>query len=315
MRRLLVLLCMLPLLAAPPKTGRARFRIPVWVKSRTGESVAPVTAKDLTATLQGSSSRVLSVSPPGDALITLLVLDLTEGLTRAETAKEALIGETGQLPETAWVGLLRAQDGLKVILDPTKDRTAVADAVRAAPVSGKAGLLDTVETMEGIADAILTKAAVRLAVFYVTDSSVENYREDLTNPVINSSDPHDLSRRFPEQLVQERIAKLQKSLARRQTPLFIVHLIYRSDRMNEAYQNGLKQLAETTGGTSLFCRSVAEIPEAIKKTFETITSYQSVCLELPARLPESAEVQLLLTGNDNEDRILSYRTRFTVGRE
>ena len=306
--------CRFRCLAAPPTTRRAQFKIAVWVKTKTGEAGA-LTAKDFTATLQGSAARVLAVSRPGEALMTLLVLDLTEGLTRSDIAKEALLAEIQEMPDSAYVGLMRAQDGLKVVLDPTKDRAAAAEAIRALPVSGKAGLLDTVEMAEGIADAILTKTALRLAVFYVTDSSIENYREDFINPVINTSDTHDLSRRFPEQLVQERIARLEKNLARRQTPLFIVHLIYRSDRLNEAYQNGLKQLAETTAGTSLFCRSNAEIPEAIKKTFETIASHYSVCLELSNRAIESTEVQLAIAGNESGDRSLIYRTRFTVGKE
>lgn len=314
MSRLWILLFCLALPAAPPKTPRARFRIPVWVESKTGAGSA-LTPKDLTATLQGSSARVLSVSRPGDDLILLLVLDLTDNMTLADLAKEALLAEIQQLPDSVYIGLLRDQDGLKVLLDPTKDRTGTAEAIRALPVSGKAGLLDTVEMMEGIGDSILTKTAVRLAVLYVTDSAVQNYREDFTNPVINASDAHDLSRRFPEQLVQERIARLQANLARRQAPLFIVHLIYRSDRLNEAYQSGLKQLAETTAGTSIFCRSNAEIPEAIKKTIETISSHYSVTLELPNSSSKSFEVQLALTGAESGDRSLSYRTRFVARRE
>src|SRR5262245_44138684 len=116
---------------------------------------------------------------------------------------------------------MRAQDGLAVIADPSHDRIASAAAIRALPVSGKAGLLDTVETAAGIADAVLAKALVRVAVLYVTDSDVRNYREDFSNPVINSSDSHDLSRRFPEGLVQERITRLEQRLASMQTPLFI----------------------------------------------------------------------------------------------
>jgi len=75
-----------------------------------------------------------------------------------------------------------------VLADPGTDRAAAVSAVRDLPVSGKAALLDCVETVTQLADSILAKTAVRVAVFYLTDSDPENYREDFTNPVINSSD-------------------------------------------------------------------------------------------------------------------------------
>jgi von Willebrand factor type A domain len=240
-----------------------------------------------------------------------VVFDLTESMELADRAKQALIERIEQLPEHSYVGIMRAQDGLRVLLDPTTDRKAVAAAIAEVPVSGKAGLLETVETIETIADSILSKAAIRVAVFYVTDSEVSNYREDFTNPVINSSDSHDLSRRFPEQLIQEKIAKMEANLAGRQAPLFIVHLDYRSDRLNEAYQNGLRRLAEVTGGSALVCRSVVEIPESIRNVFTTIDSHYSVSLLPPQRTAKSVAVELGLaeTANGN-GRSLSYRTRF-----
>jgi hypothetical protein len=165
--------------------------------------------------------------------------------------------------------------------------------------------------METIADAILAKANVRVAVLYVTDSDVGNYREDFTNPVINSSDSGDLSRRFPEQLIQERIARVEANLAGRQAPLFIVHLNYRNDRLNEAYQVGLRRLSEITGGAAEFCRSVVEIPTAIQKSFELIASHYSVSLEVPDRSLKSVEIQLGLA-DGRGGRSLNYRTRFAL---
>ena len=47
---------------------------------------------------------------------------------------------------------------------------------------------------------------------YVTDSGVANYRADLLNPVINSSDSGDLSRRFADRAVQERMAEMRPFL-------------------------------------------------------------------------------------------------------
>ena len=147
-----------------------------------------------------------------------------------------------------------------------------------------------------------------MAVLYVSDSDVANYREDFSNPVINSSDAHDLSRKFPEALIQEKISKLVAQIAWRQAPLFIVHVRYRGDRLNEAYQNGLKQIAETTGGTSQSCRSVAEIPDAMARAFGLIESHYSVTLALPEKPSSSVQVQLEAGGV----RGLNYRTRFVL---
>jgi Mg-chelatase subunit ChlD len=190
------------------------------------------------------------------------------------------------------VGVMRAQDGLSVLLDPTSDHAAIAKAVEEMPVSGKAALLDTVEQAAKLADAVLTKSAVRVAVLYITDSDVRNYREDFTNPVINSSDSRDLSRRFPEGLIREKILKVENNLAAREAPIFIVHLSYRTDRLNEAYQRGLMQIAESTGGASAFCRSEAEIPAAITRTIEAAQSVYIVDVKAPQRLPRSAPVTI-----------------------
>ncbi|MFB3827233.1 MAG: hypothetical protein ACE15B_10710 [Bryobacteraceae bacterium] len=290
----LLLACAAALAAPAPRT----IKVPVWVDGN-----PKLTMKELKA-----NSRILDVQGPQDGLIVLLVVDLAGDLAFIEPAKNALAAGINGLAPKTWVGVLRAQDGLRVLADPSPDRAASIAAVRETGISAKAGLLDTVETAENIGDSMLAKAGVRVAVLYVTDSDVQNYREDFTNPVINSSDPHDLSRRFPEGLVREKIAKLSARLARRQAPLFIVHLRYRSDRLNEAYQAGLKELAAVTGGSAQFCRSDAEIPEAVRKAFETIGSYYSVTLALPERAGADVQVQLEAEGGRN----LTYRTRFVL---
>jgi hypothetical protein len=302
----LALLCCWGLAAAPPpKAGGRVVKVPVWVNSKGGAAFA---AKDLSASLEGAESRVLDVKGPGDDLMLIAVLDLAGDLSLAEPAKDALATEIEKLPPRTSVAVMRAQDGPKVLADPGPDRAPAIAAVRDLPVSGKAGLLDTVETVTRLADSILTKTNVRVAVLYVTDSDPENYHEDFTNPVINSSDPHDLSRRFPEALIQDKIAKLAAVMVQRQAPMFVVHLRYRSDRLGEAYQSGLKQLAEVTGGSAIFCRSSEEIADAIHRAISLITSYYCVTLALPERGPKAFQVQL----DAGRDWSLSYRTRFVV---
>jgi hypothetical protein len=289
--------------AAPKPTGRT-LKVAAWVE---GDD-SPLSAKDFSATVAGSAAYVVDVKGPADSLMLIAVLDLAGDLSLAEPAKEALATEIEKLPAAAAVAIMRAQDGPKVLADPGTDRAPAMAAVRDLPVSGKAGLLDTVETVTKLADSILAKSAIRVAVLYVTDSDVENYREDFTNPVINSSDTHDLSRRFPEALIQDKISKVAGVMAKRQAPLFVVHLRYRSDRLGEAYQNGLKQLAEVTGGSAIFCRSSEEIADAIHRAMASIRSFYSVTVSLPERAPKIVPVQLDTGGKCP----LSYRTHFVV---
>ena len=291
--------------AAPPKPAGQILKIAVWPGADD-----PLTAKDLSATVAGAPARVVGVKGPADDLLLIAVLDLAGDLSLAEQAKDSLANDIATLPPRATVAVMRAQDGPKVLADPASDRAPEAAAVRDLPVSGKAGLLDTVETVTQLADSILARNNVRVAVLYVTDSDVENYREDFTNPVINSSDTHDLSRKFPEALIQDKISKVAALMAERRAPLFVVHLRYRSDRLGEAYQNGLKQLAEVTGGSAVFCRSSEEIADAVGRMLGLITSSYSVAVAVPDHLPWSFQVQLEASGKG----ALTYRTRFAKER-
>ncbi|HLN03697.1 MAG TPA: hypothetical protein VK335_30705 [Bryobacteraceae bacterium] len=308
MRLRLLLLCGTLAAAPPPAARPTQVRIPVWLDAASGDPPA----QDFHATIDGSDARVIGVQCPDSDVIILLVLDISSGdLTVMDPAKATAEESIRKLPPNAYVGLLRAQDSLQVLEDPIADRDAITHRIEEQTLTGRTGLLATVESIGRIADAMLDKSTVRVAILYVTDGDVRNYREDFTNPVINSSDSHDLSRRFPEALVQEKIAKLDAVLAAQQAPLFIVDLNPRTDRLNNAYHNGLKQLAETTGGAAFFSRSTTEIPEAIRKSFETVQSHYSLTLALPERVPPRLLIRLTVPENHH---LLSYRTRLALRR-
>ncbi len=287
--------------AKPTRAARASIRIPFWVTS--GTASVPL------AKLNGAPAKILRVQGPGDDLIVLLVLDLAGDLAQVDPARDAVVEGLGKLPANTWVALMRAQDGLAVLHDPTADREKIAASIKEMSISGRAGLLDTVETVADLGDRMLEKSRVRVAVFYVTDSNITNYREDFANPVINSSDSGDMSRRFPEGLVKERISRLRANLLGRETPLFIVHLDYRSDKLNEAYQTGLLEVATATGGSATFCRSNGEIPDAIAGMFQLIGSHQVAVIQSGALSEKQADVELAAEGAD-----LKYRTRIQLRR-
>jgi len=293
---------MITLLAAPSHAQRQGVRIPVWT-----DSAEPLDKSDLVARVNNKPIGILRLQGPSDELLFLLILDLAGDLAEIDLARQAMISSIEKFPPKVHIGLLRAQEGLRVLLDPTTDHAAVCDAIQTFSASGTPGLLETIETASDVADSILAEAPVRIAVCYVTDSNIYGYREDFTNPVINYSDRGDLSRRFPEGLVRDRISKLDAKLGSRQTPVFVVHLDYRTDRLNEAYQNGLMQLASATGGSSVFCRSNAEIAPAIDQMFQTITSHYSLDIQAPAQSGDYVEITL-----ESANGSLRYRNRFRV---
>jgi hypothetical protein len=280
----------------------ADLRVPVTVS----EEVI-LKSGDFKASIGSGSAPVSRVRTPNDDLVVLAVMDLAGDLAYAGPAKSALAAAFRNTPGKVHMAILHAQEGLRVAVDPTSNRAAVEEALETMPVTGKAALLDTLESAVQLGDSVASKSNVRVAVLYISDSEVRNYREDFTNPVINSSDSRDLSRRFPEGLIRERISRIGMSLAKYQTPVFIVHVRYASERLNEAYQNGLSQLAKLTGGSAQFCRSAAEIPDAIAATVQSLASQYRVHVQLPAKTPKSVTLSL-----SSGDRVLDYRTRFVL---
>jgi hypothetical protein len=307
MRAILALFTLAVCVAAPPAPRKEVIHIPVWAQAEAGTPAPKLDREGIKVTVGGKAVQPAGVLGPDDDLVVLMVADLAGDVTLAETAKTALNERIEGLPANTMVGLLRAQDGLRVLVDATVDRAPVKAAIQSLPVSGKAGLLESVTTTGTLGDAILAKARVRLAVLYITDSDVSNYREDFTNPTINYSDSGDISRRFRDGLVRERISKLDAALATVESPLFIVHLAYRTDTLNQAYQTGLMTLAATTGGASYFCRSQAEISETIGRVFETIRSHYSVKVPLPASNSAAVDVEVASPG-----QTLNWRNRFAL---
>ena len=127
---------------------------------------------------------------------------------------------------------------------------------------------------------------------YITDGSIYNYREDYTNPVINSSDPHDLSRVFPDALIRDKTSKLVGDVSALEAPLFVVHISYRGDTLNISYQNSLLTLADATGGRGQVCRSVGEIPDAVGAALARISSAWRLTLDVPEKPHNNAQIHL-----------------------
>ncbi len=298
-------LALLAPVAAPAGQGEAippaTLQVPVWAPAD-----AEVTPTSLTATVDGVSSEVLSVAGPEDDLMLLIVLDLTDDLAAVEQARRALIARIDMFEPNYFVGVLHAQNGLSVLGEPSADRVKTAAAIRSHPVGGRAGLLNTIEAAADLGSSIMQKSGLRLAILYLTDSDIGNYRENYTNAQVNSSDNNDLSRQNSDVLVRERISRMAQSLNTSLVPVFISQLTYRTDRLNQAYQTGLISLANATGGSATISRSIAEIPTSIDQLLDKIVGHYSVKVALPDPDANKASVTL----EAPEGVTLDYRSDF-----
>lgn len=288
--------------------GAAATKIPVWVEKAAGGYHTDVPAKQFQMLVEDKQVPIRAVLRPSDNLVLLVVLDLTGDLARVNALRGALPDALRELGPRHYVGLMRAQDGLTVLEDPTPDRAAIIERVENLAIGGKAGLLDTIEPVANIASGILRNAAVRVAVLYITDSMIGNYRADYTNPVINTSDRRDLSRRFPDRLIQDRTMQLVSALESCQAPIFILHLEHGTGPLSESYQNGLKKMAEATAGAAVFCRTPAEIGPSLEQMVVRIRSGYTLVLDPLDRSRRPLRIRVTAGGTER----LSFRSRLAV---
>jgi hypothetical protein len=236
------------------------------------------------------------VAPQGD-LILLVVMDVIGDLGRIDTARQALVQQLEELGARQYVSVLQAQDGLQVVQDPTRDRKRLREAILNLPVAGSPGLMGAVEQATAIGDSMLRKSDVRVAVLFITDGSIYRYRGDYTSPVINPSDNSDLSRRFRDRLIQEKISTIVSSLSTSVTPLFFLHLESHTDPLNAVYENGIQQFSQATAGEAIFCRSLAEIPTQLVQLIDRIRNLYT--LTVRASAPPGRRLRLAVEHADS----------------
>lgn len=246
------------------------WKTPVWTDG------APT---GLEVTLDGRPAEVTSTLAPDEHLILLLVMDTVKYPDRVDAARDALVRKLRELGKKYFVGVFTAQDGLAVQLDPVRGRNKLRDALQSLDVRGMPGLLDVVEQASQIADRTLAAAPVRLAVLFVTDGAIGDYRGHYTIPVVNPSDQRDLSRRFRDQLILARIRHAVDALESAQAPLFFLHLARSFDDLNEVYQNGISEFARVTGGTALFAQGLQEIPAMVGRLLDEIAALTVLTIE------------------------------------
>lgn len=272
-------------------TAAPALRVAVWPEPNE-ELHEPLNAEQVHAWLEGRPVEVTSVRGPGEPLVLLVVLDWIGDLNRIDRAREVLRERFSRIGPSWRVALLRAQDGLDVLQEPTADGALLEEKLGTAQATGFAGLLDAIEPSARIAHRTLEEADVRAAVLFITDGSIRQYRNDYTAPVVNPSDRRDLSRRFGNAIIQEKIAGLSDGISGYAAPLFIVHLEERQTPDDTAYQNGLSELAQRSGGEARFVRGVADVEATMSAVLDRIGQTYSVTLHARDELEGATKIRV-----------------------
>lgn len=267
-------------------------KIPVWVEEGGNGFWIGGNRQAFKVFVEEKEAQIKSFQNPRSSSVVLVVFDTVADLSRVDQARGALTEAIKQLGENYWLGLLRSQDSLSVIQEPTPDRALLIEKIQSIQVNGKAGLLDTLEPVSKLATGMMQKAGVRVSILYVTDSGIGNYRADYLNPVVNSSDSGDLSRRFSDRAVQEKVSRLAESLSQFTVPVFVLHLEYRGDSLNLAYQSGLERIAQASGGVALFCRTNDDIDSSLKNILLRIQSSYFLGIDQPSAKRRSVKLRI-----------------------
>lgn len=279
----------------PPNKARpVQFRLPIWLGAPSEKAESEVATSNLKITADKAPIKVSAWRGPESPALLFVALDLVGDIATADQARKAIVDEVHALSIQFWAGLISGQEQMFVVQEPTGDRVLFQQKLQELTQIGKAGLLESVQPVADLATGVLLNSEVRVAIVFITDSDIGNYRADYLNPPVNASDGRDLSRRFAGRELQEKISRMAQLMARNQVPLFIVHIDPGLDPLNRSYHNGLKQLAEVSGGKCLLSKSRGDIPLNIHEAFQWAKSFHlaEFTLEGPKRGYKRLEVEL-----------------------
>jgi hypothetical protein len=282
---ILVLACWSPTLTHPGREPSAKervgvFKVPVWVRNAAGFQT-DFSAEDFRVFDGRDQLKISSFRKPDSPMLLFIAFDTVGDIAIINQARVALGEHLRQLAPNYWVGLILAQEEIVVLQDPTPDREIVQQKIASLTQIGKAGLLESIQSVADFTTGILLHSDVRVAVIFITDSDIGNYRADYLNPPVNASDSRDLSRRFAGRALQERISRMTLALSKFQAPVFIVHIDPGRDPLNRAYQNGLKQFAEALGGQLFLSKTVADIPAVMQEGFQWAQNFYLLGFDVP----------------------------------
>ncbi|PYV42472.1 MAG: hypothetical protein DMG06_13880 [Acidobacteria bacterium] len=290
----------------PAKERTGLFKIPVWMGNATAGFQTDLKAEDFHVVEGNVPLELSKFLKPESPTLLFIAFDTVGEIANINQARAALNEELEKLSSQYWVGLISAQEQITVAQDPTPDRKLLREKIEGFTQIGKAGLLESIQSVADFTSGILLKADVRVAVIFVTDSDIGNYRADYLNPPVNASDSRDLSRRFGGRALQEKISRMAPALAKFQAPIFIVHIDPGRDPLNRAYQNGLKQFAQAVGGQLFLSKTVGDIPTVIQEVFQWVRSFYVLGFEAPRVKSGFLKVQVSLSHEPGSSSISGH---------
>ena len=128
MRALLSLLFAAGLCAAPPAARKEALRVPVWVQAGEGKSESELLREELSVKVSGSPPTRPGCLGPRTTWCCWWS-PTWPGTSRWRSWPSALSTSASKVAAQRAGGLLRAQDGLRVLVDPTADRAAIKAAI------------------------------------------------------------------------------------------------------------------------------------------------------------------------------------------
>ncbi len=281
-----------------PSSGRPQqLRIPIWVRDSSGEFQRGLAASDFRVYDGDTSLEVSGVDSPETPTLLFVALDTVGDIANIDHARAALKLEVRRLGSHYRVGLISAREQIAVLQDPTPDRKTLLQKLDTFSQIGKAGLLETILSIAEFSNGVLQRSRARVAVIFVTDSDIGNYRQDYLNPPVNYSDSRDLSRRFAGRALQEKISHMVSQMAGYQAPIFVVHIDPAQDPLNRAYQNGLKQLAESVEGQLLLSKAGIDIATMIQEAFRWASGFYVLNLTVPQNRRDVLKIRVHVAEN------------------
>ncbi|MSO23321.1 MAG: hypothetical protein EXQ58_08735 [Acidobacteria bacterium] len=255
------------------KPRTVKFKLPIWLDAPNEGAEASLATADLKITVGKSPVALSALKGPESPALLFVALDTVGDIANIDEARKTVVEEIRALGSQFWAGLISAQEQMQVLQEPTADRSVLQQKLEELTQIGKAGLLESIQPIADLATGVLLNSGVRVAVIFITDSDIGNYRADYLNPPVNASDSRDLSRRFAGRALQEEISRTTTLMARTQVPVFIVHIAPGLDPLSRSYHNGLKQLAEATGGQCLLSKTSGDIPHNVHEAFQWAKSF------------------------------------------
>ena len=285
----------------PKSTNKPRtvhFKLPFWLGGPNGDAEVALSASSLKIYAGKSPIAVSTLKGPESPALLFVAFDTVGDISNLNQARNTVVAEIKSLGSQYWAGLISAQEQMQVLQEPTADRALLQQQIEELTQIGKAGLLESIQPIADLATGVLLNSEVRVAVIFITDSDIGNYRADYLNPPVNASDSRDLSRRFAGRALQEKISRMTAAMARTQVPVFIVHIDPGLDPLNRSYHNGLKQLAEGTGGQCFLSKTSGDIPLTIHEAFQWVRSFYLVGFSLTGEKSGYTRLQILPSANE-----------------